>query len=49
MRQIAIITKEKMALYSIYHPVGLACWAKAPVVGLEACLLGTEGVAIILS
>lgn len=48
-RQVAITTKDKMALSSKYHLVGLACWAKAAVVWLEACLLGNRGLAIILS
>lgn len=31
---------EKMALYSVCHLIGLACWAQAPTVWLEAHLLG---------
>lgn len=48
-RQIAITTKDKMAFFFEYHLVGLACWAKAAIVWLEACLLGKKGLAIILN
>lgn len=44
-RQTAITTKDTMAFSSEYHLVGLACWARAAVVWLGACLLGKRGLA----
>lgn len=31
-----------MVFYSMYHPVGIACWVKAAIVWLEACMLGVK-------